>query len=1105
MATRAIKLKLVVPRQEKRLDAARALWTTHEAINEAVAYYELLLLLMRGESYATAEGDVSGDSAREQLLGLARKAQRRNTGRRYGSDGEVVELLRRLYEAMVPSAAGKKGSAQSANAFIGPLTDPDSEGFQDVFKKLERPVPNWLTAVETDDPEALPVASAWLDTEAARQWFGDTGSPPRWVRLARKGDSTWPAAFIENRARLEEEANSGPPSIVKPLKDLGVLPLFRPFLTPRIANAEGFLSPWDRLTIRLAVAHLLSWESWCRRAAREHAERQARLDAFNESYLSGHIVDQVAALRLYEVERKAELERVALPMGDRDFLITERMTRGWNDLRKTWLKLKDRSMDALLAALGEEQTRKPGRFGDPHLFRWLARPEYHHVWADPEVDSLGLVAKLNAMERLVERSRETATMTFPDPVKHPRSMQWEPEGGSNLRTYKLENGAAGELLVTLPVLRRSGRERYEEVAIKLPLAPSNQFQDTKLYYDRKRPHVRYHASSDERMTAELASADLIFDWDHFRPRKRERLAAGDIGRAYLKLALEVEPALPEGWEGGRPKAAGHFLTATGQMSKHADAVVSGLRVLSIDLGIRAFATCSVFELRDQPPDDGLAFSIDDLGLWAVHERSFILDLPGEKQGAAGTHWREEAAAEVRRLRRTTGRYRRLRRAVGAAPGEREEHIEGLRLALAAGEAWGFEKRLLSELETGLGLPEQLWEDLVRQSLDRFRTEFGGDVSEWRSRTRPRGGRKFAGKSMWALQYLTDVRRFLQGWSLLGRASGDIRRLDRERMGRFAGNLLKHIDGLKEDRLKTGADMIIQAARGYVRGGDGTWVRAFEPCHLVLFEDLSRYRMRTDRPRRENSQLMRWAHRSVPREVEMQGQLYGVHCVDTAAAFSSRFRASTLTPGIRCHPLKVRDFADPGFRDILLRENANLELDQCKPGDLVPLAGGQVFLCLDGDGLVRLHADINAAQNLQRRFWTRYRDAFRLPATRVTIEGRDRWVPTRLGKRLLGALGGYGYLVPTGHESGSCRWKDLSRAAWRRMAGSGASGDEEGPTDPQMEELFGIEEEALERSGEVLVFFRDPSGVVLPADLWYPAGTFWSIVRTQTERRLRSSD
>ena len=55
-----------------------------------------------------------------------------------------------------------------------------------------------------------------------------------------------------------------------------------------------------------------------------------------------------------------------------------------------------------------------------------------------------------------------------------------------------------------------------------------------------------------------------------------------------------------------------------------------------------------------------------------------------------------------------------------------------------------------------------------------------------------------------------------------------------------------------------------------------------------------------------------------------------------------------------------------------------------------------------------------------------------------------------------------------------------------------------------EQLAELEEELLERSGEVEVYFRDPSGVVQPAEFWYPARTFWSIVRAKTLAALRQA-
>ena len=86
-----------------------------------------------------------------------------------------------------------------------------------------------------------------------------------------------------------------------------------------------------------------------------------------------------------------------------------------------------------------------------------------------------------------------------------------------------------------------------------------------------------------------------------------------------------------------------------------------------------------------------------------------------------------------------------------------------------------------------------------------------------------------GKSIWSLDHLNDSRKFLLSWSLLGRYEGDIRRLDREKSEMFAGNLLDHLAGVKADRIKTGADLLVQSSRGRTRTKAGIW----EQTHQAL--------------------------------------------------------------------------------------------------------------------------------------------------------------------------------------------------------------------------------------------------------------------------------
>ena len=369
------------------------------------------------------------------------------------------------------------------------------------------------------------------------------------------------------------------------------------------------------------------------------------------------------------------------------------------------------------------------------------------------------------------------------------------------------------------------------------------------------------------------------------------------------------------------------------------------------------------------------------------------------------------------------------------------------------------------------------------------------IAEWRKRNRARSVTAKSGKSMWAIEHLTSTRRFLQSWSLLSER-GVVSRLDHEKYGIFAKHILDHLTALKDDRLKTGADLIVQAARGFRRNKSGKWEKAYEPCHAILFEDLTRYRMRTDRPRRENRQLMKWAHRAIPVEVEMQAEMYGISVAETGAAFSSRFHAATHTPGIRMHALRSDDVKNEFLIDIIERSNPGTKRDDLKVGQLVQLDGGEIFVCCKDDGLHQIHADINAAQNLQRRFFTRHGDAFRIVARKVLVDGSEIWVPRSLGKRLLGGLGGYGFLRPTGHDSGSCRFERADKSHWSRMAGETIP-ENEGLGSEEDEEMARLEEESLELTGEVVVFFRDPSGVILPAELWYPAKSFWSIVKAKT--------
>ena len=895
---------------------------------------------------------------------------------------------------------------------------------------------------------------------------------------------------------LAKGATSGPEAIMARLRALRLLPLFEPYFTPRMAEADGRVTRWDRLAFRLATAHILSWEAWCRRAAEQHERRRARLLDYRSRAVTPAVEPLLACVQSYEKTRSAELSQLGL--GPSRYALQRRQLRGWADLREAWRKAKDRTPEALRAISADHQTKKRSKFGDPQVFLWLAEPDQHELWLG-DTDIVFVAATLNGIQALVDRSRETATMTLPDARLHPRATQWAAEGDGNLEPYRLLEGEDGKWRARVRLLHRRDDNELETADQIVRLAASKQLRIQRQGRRGKKAEIVFDNGAGEILTGEVGSADLLFDRRHLSHRDPAELEGGAIGPAWLKIVVDLDPMLPPGWAPDHARFASHFAAGLSTPTKAQDAVREGARVLAVDLGLRTFAACSVFELQDKAParPGRLAFEVP-LGsrtLWAMHELSFHLELPGENPSREGALWRREQGEEMRRMRRALTRYRRVMQLADKSPQARSAALEVL-----AQERVEDDPYLFDEVITGLAAqaeaPQPVWDDAVSAALCEMRAAMNPVVRDWRRRGKEALDFRRAGKSMWSIQHLTDLRRLLLSWSHLGRGTGEIRRLDRVARRIFATRLLRHIDSIKNDRLQTGADLIVRAAMGYVRNAAGRWDQRFKPCDLVLFEDLSRYRMRTDRPRRENSQLMRWAHRAVPGEVKMQGELYGIGIADTSAAFSSRYHAGTLTPGIRCRMLSASDLDDEW-----LREDLGIDLATRRAGDLVPRDGGQFFACLRSQGgFLRIDADINAAQNLQRRYWTRHAEAFRLPCGPGQLDGKEVWVPRTLGPRLLGGLGGSGVLCPTGHDTGSCRWEPASAQRLRSLA---VGGDDlaEDPTDIEAEELSGLVEEAEIAAGKVVVFFRDPSGVIWPKGLWYPAKVFWNSVRQRTSAAL----
>ena len=1106
MPVRSINLKMLLDRGAEGEPARQKLWTTHERINSAVQQVEHYLLLMRGERYRIDDDEFkSRESVQKEALSLARATQKQNGKANAGDDEELLAAMQQLYIALVPSYCldekGKplEGNAQSSREFAGPLMRAGSKGFQDIFEKIVDPLPEWVALREADDPGWMRQSTEWLESEQAKALFGRTGSPPAWIRRLRN-KQPWEAAFVEDQKK--KQANLAVPRLIRKMQEkLGMLPLFPPPIAAQIAGRDA-LTKWDYLVLRLAVGHLLSWESWNHRTAEEHRRVEQTLTSLQQRLAER--APEVEGFREYESARHAELNRIALA-SDRPFRINQRMLRGWERVHEAWGKTD--SAAGRIDVLAKLQTQMSGRFGDPDLYRWLAQDGRESLWQNR--DFLQLFAKCNDVEQLLERTKSSALYTPPDARLHPKWLNYEPQGGSNLYRYTLSE-AGGDLQLELPVLAIDNKG-LAETNVAIPLVPSKQFAAPQITTDKKQQHARFSVAHQS-MSAVLKASDVILDRRHLENRSTEQIEQGDVGSIWFKLVLDVDSQAPADWLDGRgrvatPPTVHHFRSALSSTSKHHEALEPGLRVLSVDLGMRTFASCAVFELVSEQPADGTCFLADEVKqLWAKHERSFLLALPGERISPKAREARFAAEQELRMLRGSVWDLKNLLRLTAKdEPQERRAGVSDLLVNLREAGEDGISIDMevkIAELSLLADAPTEEWHDHVRTVYQKMEQRLSETLSAWRRRTRPRtdSGREYgAGKSDWAIQYLTNVRNLLRGWSLHGRQYGQINRADREKQGVFAASLLDHINHLKEDRIKAGTDLIIQAARGYQPVKPKGWVKRHESCRLILFEDLARYRFRTDRPRRENAQLMRWSHREIIREAEMQGEIYGMVVETTGAGFSSRYHGASGAAGCRTRTLTEQDLANTGwFKQALKRVSQRFSLDASKlaPGMRIPWEGGSDFTTLGDQGhALTVHADLNAAQSLQRRFWNRHGEAYRISAVEVRVDEREMWYPDRDSKRILGAIGaalgnnGYARLVPADDGDGFVL-EGISRPAWRKAVGSSVAEDSAGSDEvaEQLQEILG--DETVERGSQKRVFFRDPSGYVLRSDRWYESRVFW---------------
>lgn len=1135
MAVKSIKVKLKLGEYP---EIRAGLWRLHEAANAGVRYYTEWLSLLRQESLYKRGADgkqecyKTGDDCKRELLQRLRDRQIKNehTGLK-GSDEELLGISRQLYEVLIPQSIKGNGQAQQlASNFLSPLADKNSKGGRGEAK---------------------------------------SGRKPQWEKLREVGDPRWEQV----RAEYDKKKAADPTKhLILTLEQYGLLPLFDVYTETQgvkiqwkpLGKGQGVRS-WDRDMFQQSLERLMSWESWNQRVGEEYARLILQRDRFQEK----NFIEQE---ELVQLAQQLEMEMKAASFGFESdstsaHQVTKRALRGEERIFEKWLKLPE---DAPFAAYDEvikkTQAQNNRKFGSHDLFAKLAEPQYRPLWRLDDT-FMNRYAAFNSLRRKLDNAKQFATFTLPAATANPIWTRFENAVGKNIHTYEFlfDHFGLGRHAIRfdkMPILDGDVIKEIDDVVV--PIASSGQVDKLRSVVDASSkvqitltdhaaPDIFYGEFGGAKIQYDRTILDRLARRDLRKQGAASRLPIGrtgvvpnpvrlqkpsvEPGDVYLNFSVRVmNQSDVRGERTPLYARLFHIHDTTNRVTVRYDrleaylqahpdqhvsgskGLLSGLRVMSVDLGLRTSASISVFRVatRDELATDSLGnipffYPIHGTeNLVAIHERSHLIKMPGETETKLIRQIREHRLELLNQLRSQLASLRILVRCgTGDARVQArnwERLIEGGHdtLARTTSEWQAFFNSELDELKSSYGsVKDDDWTKRVQTSVHALWNLMGKQVSVWRkemknslNKVKVNGYIRDAvgGNSIRQIEYLERQYRFLKSWSFFAKASGQVNRAERD--SRFAVGLRKHIDHAKEDRLKKLADRIIMEALGYVyetKGqGKGTWQSKYSPCQLILLEELSEYRFSNDRPPSENSQLMTWSHRGVLQELKNQAQMHDVLIGTMYAAFSSRLDARTGIPGVRCRrvPRRVAEGEEEGLPVWLARylEEHKLDRAQLQAEDLVPTGDGEVFVSPASDDFSKfrhIHADINAAQNLQRRLWTSFDISdIRVRCDRATRSDEAVFTPRLTSKRAQKLYKGVVFV-----KRGDITFEQSQRGTKRlNIDDTDIEFAEE-----EMESLLDMDD-AGEKS---VVLVRDPSGIINHGN-WTTQREFWGIVNRKVE-------
>lgn len=974
MQTKSIKCKLILKKDNKDREIIQ---NGYELLNRNVKKIEEFFILIRGKDYyyydENCERKYKTQKEVEDELDEYLKKFPQITDTK-----QCKEVLGELNKIIMEKGSQLAGS-------LTKLYNSESTAGTNVMNKIVEPEPEFvahfnLKSKSFDDEKYKKMADEWIESEEGKnalKYLLDGSGRPSAFKMAYQSKKEWYEAFIKDQIKFKKEVSDGLAYILFRLERLNALPILK--LPEQLVKEYP---TWIKLYLKCALENVASYIQSDLTTRENYSIVEKRYEEMKEIVHEKYETENSAIEAFLKENYSSQQHESAL---------NQRMCRGLSQIRMEWKKCSSQHERERVLHEYQADRKKQKSIGDINFFNWLADNENYVIIE--KKDCLETILDCHLLRTKLENMQKCASFTTADYIKSKRYLFYEQAKGSNFKKYVLEYDEKDRLYVSIPVLNNTCDNNYIEKMIKVQLADNEQFQgpynkDTmqklkqvKFTEGKKEIGVEYSngkvlvplqegesEAEYENFTGKLGGADILVDVSN----------SGVIKNAYFAMTITLNEKCLKEFQNISNNAMYHYATAyTGKATKKEESLYGQkVRALSVDLGIKQFAAAAVYEHLFEEGKDNLQASC---------ERKFLLKMDGEKVSNKVEKYRDEALKELRELKREINYIAGLRRLYNME----DLHVRKERIQISKQYTKNEDKDIFySQCMTCDDINEmnRLLEEEFRININAMNNK----MKEFRAgkMTKKQKRNYEPGKSYWSIAYLEELRKLLMAWNAQGYHIDAKNKTEDKEYGVTATRLLKHINNLKDDRIKAGSDLIVQAARGYIYNEElHQWEQKYAPCNVIIFEDLSRYRFTSDRPKSENSKLMKWSHREIISETKRQAAIYGIEVYDsTDAVYTSKFYFKNDAPGIRADRLSKNDFYDGKVKDNVFKnlpDEMKKYSDKLVVGSIVPSEIGSIFVTLDENkNLIMMNADMNAACNLQKRFWSRHTHLIKLDTTNV---------------------------------------------------------------------------------------------------------------------------